>query len=204
MVNLIIDDFELSVPENTTILDAARSVGLEIPTLCCHKDINEVGGCRVCAVEVEGADHLVASCTTVVAEGMVVKTNSAKAREVRRTNVQLLLSQHDSECTSCVRSQNCLLQTLANDLGIYSKPYEKKLPNEEWNTAFPLIRDNNKCIKCLRCIQVCEKVQTLGVWDISNRTIHASINVRGKKSIQESGCVICGQCVVNCPTGALR
>ena len=204
MVNLIIDDFELSVPENTTILDAARSVGLEIPTLCFLKDINEVGGCRVCAVEVEGADHLVASCTTVVAEGMVVKTNSAKAREVRRTNVQLLLSQHDSECTSCVRSQNCSLQSLANDLGIYSKPYEKKLPNEEWNTAFPLIRDNNKCIKCLRCIQVCEKVQTLGVWDISNRTIHASINVRGKKTIQESGCVICGQCVVNCPTGALR
>lgn len=119
MVKLTIDNCEVVVPEHTTILDAAKSVGIQIPTLCYLRDLNEIGGCRVCVVEVEGCDQLVAACNNYVLDGMVVHTNSPKAREARRTNVQLLLSQHDSQCTSCVRSGNCNLQTIANDLGIF-------------------------------------------------------------------------------------
>ena len=113
MVKLTIDNYEVVVPECTTILDAAKSVGIQIPTLCYLRDLNEIGGCRVCVVEVEGCDQLVAACNNYVLDGMVVHTNSPKAREARRTNVQLLLSQHDSQCTSCVRSGNCNLQTIA-------------------------------------------------------------------------------------------
>ena len=117
MVKLIIDSREVVVPEHTTILDAAKSVSIQIPTLCYLRDLNEIGGCRVCVVEVEGCDQLVAACNNYVLDGMVVHTNSPKAREARRTNVQLLLSQHDAQCASCVRSGNCNLQTIANDLG---------------------------------------------------------------------------------------
>ncbi|MEI3352040.1 MAG: 2Fe-2S iron-sulfur cluster-binding protein [Collinsella sp.] len=124
MVKLTIDNCEVVVPEHTTILDAAKSVGIQIPTLCYLRDLNEIGGCRVCVVEVEGCDQLVAACNNYVLDGMVVHTNSPKAREARRTNVQLLLSQHDSRCTSCVRSGNCNLQTIANDLGIFYLPYQ--------------------------------------------------------------------------------
>ena len=125
MVKLTIDNCEVVVPEHTTILDAAKSVSIQIPTLCYLRDLNEIGGCRVCVVEVEGCDQLVAACNNYVLDGMVVHTNSPKAREARRTNVQLLLSQHDSQCTSCVRSGNCNLQTIANDLGIFYLPYQR-------------------------------------------------------------------------------
>ena len=156
MVKLTIDNCEVVVPEHTTILDAAKSVGIQIPTLCYLRDLNEIGGCRVCVVEVEGCDQLVAACNNYVLDGMVVHTNSPKAREARRTNVQLLLSQHDSQCTSCVRSGNCNLQTIANDLGIFYLPYQRHLAGEGWDFDFPIIRDNDKCIKCMRCIKVCE------------------------------------------------
>lgn len=156
MVKLTIDNCEVVVPEHTTILDAAKSVGIQIPTLCYLRDLNEIGGCRVCVVEVEGCDQLVAACNNYVLDGMVVRTNSPKAREARRTNVQLLLSQHDSQCTSCVRSGNCNLQTIANDLGIFYLPYQRHLAGEGWDFDFPIIRENDKCIKCMRCIKVCE------------------------------------------------
>ena len=155
MVKLTIDNCEVVVPEHTTILDAAKSVGIQIPTLCYLRDLNEIGGCRVCVVEVEGCDQLVAACNNYVLDGMVVHTNSPKAREARRTNVQLLLSQHDSQCTSCVRSGNCNLQTIANDLGIFYLPYQRHLTGEGWDFDFPSSAKNDKCIKCMRCIKVC-------------------------------------------------
>ena len=204
MVKITIDDKVLEVPADSTILEAAASAGINIPTLCYLKDLNEVGGCRVCVVEVEGAEHLVAACNNNVLDGMVVHTNSPKVRAARKTNVQLLLSQHDSSCTSCVRSGNCTLQTVANDLGIYRLPYKKHVEHNSWDRTFPLIRDNEKCIRCLRCIQVCEKVQGLGVWDLTNRASHASVDVRGRKPITEVDCAACGQCITHCPVGALR
>lgn len=204
MVHLVIDDREACVPAHTTILDAAKAVGIEIPTLCYLRDLNELGSCRVCVVEVEGCDQLVAACNNYVLDGMVVHTNSPKAREARRTNVQLLLSQHDSQCTSCVRSGNCSLQALSNDLGIYYLPYRKHLPHEGWDLEFPIIRDNDKCIKCMRCIEVCERVQGLGIWDLTNRATHTAVGTQGRKPIAKTDCVACGQCITHCPTGALR
>ena len=203
-VSLIIDDVEVTVPEHTTILDAAASAGIKIPTLCYLRELNEVGACRVCVVEVEGIDQLVASCNNYVLEGMVVHTNSPKVRAARRTNVEFLLSQHDSKCTSCVRSGNCSLQSLANDLNIYFLPYEQRLPHEQWDRNFPLIRDNDKCIKCLRCIQICDKVQASGVWDLTSRASHTAVNVAGGRPIIETDCTLCGQCITHCPVGALR
>ena len=204
MVNLTIDGRAVSVAEGTSILDAAATVGIKIPTLCYLKDLNEIGACRVCVVEIEGIDQLVAACNNTVLEGMVVRTNSPKVRVARRMNMELLLATHDSECTSCVRSGNCTLQSLAADLGITELPYEKRLMHDPWDKSFPLIRNNDKCINCLRCIQVCEKIQGLGVWDLANRATHTSVNVRGGMTIQESDCTLCGQCITHCPTGALR
>ena len=204
MVNLTIDGRAVSVAEGTSILDAAATVGIKIPTLCYLKDLNEIGACRVCVVEIEGIDQLVAACNNTVLEGMVVRTNSPKVRAARRMNMELLLATHDSECTSCVRSGNCTLQSLAADLGITDLPYEKRLMHDPWDKSFPLIRNNDKCINCLRCIQVCEKIQGLGVWDLANRATHTSVNVRGGMTIQESDCTLCGQCITHCPTGALR
>ena len=204
MVKLIIDDRVAEVPEHTTILDAAKSVGIEIPTLCYLRDLNELGSCRVCVVEVEGCDQLVAACNNCVLDGMVVHTNSPRAREARRTNVQLLLSQHDSQCTSCVRSGNCSLQSLSQDLGIYYLPYEKHLSHEGWDLEFPIIRDNDKCIKCMRCIEVCEQVQGMGIWGLTNRATHTAVGTTNRKPIGKTDCVACGQCITHCPTGALR
>ncbi|MFR3878362.1 MAG: 2Fe-2S iron-sulfur cluster-binding protein [Collinsella sp.] len=204
MVKLTIDNCEVVVPEHTTILDAAKSVGIQIPTLCYLRDLNEIGGCRVCVVEVESCDQLVAACNNYVLDGMVVHTNSPKAREARRTNVQLLLSQHDSQCTSCVRSGNCNLQTIANDLGIFYLPYQRHLAGEGWDFDFPIIRENDKCIKCMRCIKVCESVQGLGIWDLTNRATHTAVGTRGRAPLGKTDCVACGQCITHCPTGALR
>ena len=185
-------------------MDAAKSVGIQIPTLCYLRDLNEIGGCRVCVVEVEGCDQLVAACNNYVLDGMVVHTNSPKAREARRTNVQLLLSQHDSRCTSCVRSGNCNLQTIANDLGIFYLPYEQHLAREGWDFDFPIIRDNDKCIKCMRCVQICDKVQKLHIWDVQNTGARTTVDVAGNVSIEDSDCSLCGQCITHCPVGALK
>ena len=153
MVNLTIDKIAVSVPEGTTILEAAASVGIEIPSLCYLKDINEISACRVCCVEVEGEGKLVPSCNNVVQEGMVIHTNTPRVREARRTNVELILSQHDNKCATCVRSGSCQLQKISNDLGVLSVPYKSDLAvgkKSFWTTTFPLYRDINKCIKCMR------------------------------------------------------
>lgn len=204
MVNLKINGIDITVEDGTTILSAARQAGIEIPTLCFMKEINEISACRVCVVEVKGIDRLVAACTSSVFEGMEVLTNSPKARAARRTNVELILSQHDSHCTTCVRSGNCALQKISNDLGLIAMPYKADVKPTKWDKSFPLIRNNAKCIKCMRCINVCDKVQTLGVWDIIGTGSRTSVNVAGGKSIRESDCSLCGQCITHCPVGALR
>ena len=204
MVNLIIDNINVSVPENTTIMEAAASVGIPIPKLCYLKGINEIAACRVCVVELEGMDKLITSCNNVVKEGMVVYTNSPKVRRNRRMNVEMILSQHDCECAVCPRSGNCSLQTIANDLNIIDAPYKKEIEYQSWDKSFPLIRDSSKCIKCMRCIQICEKVQGLGVWDVEGTGSRTTVNVSGHRKIQEAPCSLCGQCITHCPVGALK
>ncbi|MDD2978654.1 MAG: [FeFe] hydrogenase, group A [Hespellia sp.] len=204
MVNLTIDNKALSVPEGTTIMEAARQAGIPIPKLCYLKGINEIGACRVCVVEIEGKERLVTSCNNCAEEGMVIKTNSPKVRMSRKRTVQLLLSQHNCECAVCARSRNCTLQTVANDLNMIDLPYEKKIEKIPWNKKFPLIRDSAKCIKCMRCIQICDKVQGLHIWDVESTGSRTTVHVSKQRTIEESDCALCGQCITHCPVGALR
>ena len=207
MVTVFIDGKSIEVQEGTTILEAARQLNIHIPHLCYLKDINEIAACRVCCVEVEGERAMVSSCNTPVKEGMKVHTNSPRARATRRVNVELILSQHDCKCATCVRSGNCQLQTLANDLGIIHVPYESQLPKglrSAWTTTFPLFHDYSKCIKCMRCIQICNKVQSLGIWDIAGTGSRTTVDVSGNRVIKDSDCALCGQCITHCPVGGLR
>ena len=203
MVKLTIDGKEARVPENTTILEAAASVGIKIPTLCFLKHLNEIGACRVCMVEIEGYEKLFTACNNPVKEGMVVRTNTRKVWNVRRNNVQLLLSQHDVNCALCVRNGNCSLQKVASDLNIHVVPFEKQIPFRKGSRNFPLIRDNTKCIKCMRCIQVCDKVQTCSIWDVVNTGSRATVDVKDVLRLEDSDCTLCGQCLTHCPVGAL-
>lgn len=205
MVTLNINGQQVSVPEKTTIMEAAEKIGIHIPHLCFLKDINEIGACRVCLVEVEGMDKLVPACDTECREGMEVVTNSPRLRKIRRINVELILSDHKSECTSCVKSGNCSLQALANDLGIIRSPFvENTAEKSRWDTKLPLIRDASKCIKCMRCIQICEKVQSLSVWDLRGTGHRTTVGTRDNLDFQEADCALCGQCITHCPVGALR
>ena len=207
MVTLTINGQTVQVSEETTILEAASQAAIHIPHLCYLKDINEIAACRVCCVEVEGEQAMVTACNTPVREGMVVHTNSPRARATRRTNVELIPSQHDCKCATCVRSGNCHLQAVANDLGILTVPYETQLPQglrKAWTTTFPLFHDYNKCIKCMRCVQVCDKVQSLGIWELTGTGGRATIDVSGNRVIKDSDCALCGQCITHCPVGGLR
>ncbi|MDO4552168.1 MAG: [FeFe] hydrogenase, group A, partial [Bacillota bacterium] len=204
MVTLRIDGQSVSVPEGTTIMDAAAKCGIEIPHLCYLPGINEIGACRVCVVECEGTDKLLASCNTRAEEGMVIYTNSPKVKKARETNVKLILSEHDCLCATCVRSGNCVLQTLANDLGILEVPYNNQAADNRWDPNFPLIRDASKCIKCMRCVQVCDNIQGLHVWDMVGSGSRTTVGVRDGLDIQKADCALCGQCITHCPVGALR
>ena len=204
MVKLIIDGKDIEVKEGTSILEAARLNGINIPTLCYLKEINEIGACRVCVVEVEGIEKCVTACNNVVKEGMIIHTNSKKARETRKLNLKLILSQHNFSCATCIRNENCKLQKLAKDFGITDTPYKVKYEKSNWDKNLPLIRDASKCIKCMRCVQVCEKVQSLGVWDIVNTGGKTTVNVRQNKKLPDVNCSYCGQCIVNCPVSALH
>ncbi len=204
MVNLTINGIPLQAEEHMTILTAAASAGITIPTLCYLKDINEIGACRVCVVEIEGVERLQAACNATVSEGMAVYTNSPKVREARRINVELILSQHNDHCASCARSGNCTLQTLCNDLGITEEHFEKQVPKNRWSRRSPLVRDAAKCVKCMRCVQICDHVQDLHIWDVANTGSHTTIDVSRNRFISESDCALCGQCITHCPVGALR
>ncbi|MCL2151011.1 MAG: [FeFe] hydrogenase, group A, partial [Coriobacteriia bacterium] len=203
-VDVTINGLSGQVPESMTILAAAQMLGIKIPTLCFHWGLNDVAACRVCVVEVEGSDKLVAACNNKVFDGMVVQTNSAKARQARKMNVELILSQHDVQCASCVRGDNCELRALANDLNIIDQRFEAQFEEFDWDLDVPLIRDASKCIKCMRCINVCKNVQATNIWDLKNRASRTTIGVTGNVEFDESLCALCGQCIVRCPVGALR
>lgn len=204
MVKAIINNTPVEVKDGSTILEAAASIGVHIPTLCYLKGINEIGACRVCVVEIKDKDKLVAACNNKIEDGMVIYTNSPRVREARRVNVELILSQHDCYCSTCVRSGNCSLQKMANDLGILDLPYERELPYSPWNKKFPLIRDFSKCIKCMRCVQVCDKIQGMHIWDVANTGSRTTVDVTWNRKIEDSDCALCGQCITHCPVGALR
>ncbi|RRJ24331.1 [FeFe] hydrogenase, group A [Lachnoanaerobaculum gingivalis] len=203
MVNLTIDNVPVSVKENTTIMEAAASIDINIPKLCFLKNLNEIAACRVCVVELKGKEKLITSCNNVCEEGMEIFTNSKKVIRDRRKTVELILSQHDNRCVICAKSGNCSLQKVANDLNILEIPFAVELEKQPWNKNFPLIRDSSKCIKCMRCIQVCDKMQTLSVWDLHGTGARTTVNVTGYKKIEEADCSLCGQCITHCPVGAL-
>ena len=204
MVNLTIDGKQISTAEGTTLMEAAAAHGINIPHLCYWKGLNEIAACRVCVVEIEGKDRLVTACNNEAEEGMVVWTNSPKVRLDRRRTVQMILSQHDCRCATCVRSGNCALQRISNDLNIQENCYEEHLELQPWNRNFPLIRDSKKCIKCMRCIQVCDKIQSLNIWDLEGTGSRSTVNVSLGRTIEEADCSLCGQCITHCPVGALK
>lgn len=204
-VNLKINGLDVTAPAGSTILEAARGAGIKIPTLCFLKDINEIGACRMCVVEVKGARNLVAACVHPVNEGMEVQTNTPLLRESRKRTLELLLSNHDKKCLSCVRSGQCELQELCQELGVTDEEhFAGEMTHYELDdSAVHMIRDNNKCILCRRCSAVCEKVQTVGVIGPNNRGFATFIGSPFDMGLGETSCVSCGQCIAACPTGAL-
>ena len=204
MVKLMINGQEVAVKEGTSIMDAAEKVGIHIPHLCYLRGLNEIGACRVCVVEIKGMKKLVTACNTACEEGMEIFTNSPRVRSLRRINVELILSDHNANCASCIKSGNCTLQSIANDMGIITNDYNNIAEKARWDLNIPLIRDASKCVKCMRCVQICEKVQDLGVWNLIGSGYRTTIGVRENNNINEIDCALCGQCITHCPVGALR
>lgn len=204
MVNLKINGMPVSVPKGYTILEAAKEIGIKIPTLCFLKEINEIGSCRICVVEVKGARSLVASCVYPVNEGMEVFTNTNKVRESRKTTIELILSNHNRNCLSCVRSGSCELQTLSYEYGVedagrfdgFNPTFKKDVSSEH------LVRDPEKCVLCRRCVAACEN-QKVAVIGANDRGFDTNIGCAFNKDLGDVACISCGQCIVNCPTGAL-
>ncbi|MDO4585474.1 MAG: NADH-dependent [FeFe] hydrogenase, group A6 [Planctomycetia bacterium] len=204
-ITIKINGVEVSAPAGSTILEAARLAHIEIPTLCFLKEINEIGACRICVVEVKGARSLVAACVYPINPGMEVWTNTPKVLDSRKKTLQLLLSNHDRKCLSCVRSGHCELQTLAVELGVDDEGYYdgSRTPSEIDESAVHMIRDNSKCILCRRCTAVCEHTQNVGVIGANERGFNTQIGSAFNMGLGETSCVSCGQCIAVCPTGAL-
>lgn len=205
MVNITIDNRKIQVPKNYTILEAARFANIEIPTLCFLKDINEIGACRMCVVEIKGARSLQAACVYPVSEGLEIYTQSPTVREARKVTLELILSNHDKKCLTCVRSKNCELQTLAEELNIKDIRFEgetSKLPLDDFSPS--VVRDPNKCVLCRRCVSMCKNVQQVSVIDTNERGFKSIVSSAFNKSLNEVPCTMCGQCINVCPVGALR
>ena len=204
-VNLKINGLDVSAPAGSTILEAAHIAGIKIPTLCFLKEINEIGACRMCIVEVKGARNLVAACVHPINEGMEVRTNTPELIAARKRTLELILSDHDKKCLSCVRSGNCELQALCQELGVADEQYFAGEANhyELDTSAAHMVRDNNKCILCRRCSAVCEKSQAVGVIGPNQRGFATFIGSPFDMGLGETSCVSCGQCIAACPTGAL-
>jgi len=205
MVNLKINGQAVSVPEGYTVLQAAREAGIDIPTLCYLKDISETGSCRMCVVEIVGARALQAACVYPVAEGIEVLTHSPKVKKARKSTLELILSNHDRKCLTCTRNQKCELQALCDELGITDIPFDGVRNEYDVDALSPsIVRDNNKCILCRRCVSVCKDVQTVGAIDASERGFNTKIGCAFEQPLGETACVNCGQCIAVCPVGALR
>ena len=204
MVTLKINDIPVTVPEGTSVLEAARSAGIKVPSLCYLKGVNEIGACRICVVEVKGAKSLVASCVYPVSEGMEVQTNTEKVRHSRQLTLELILSNHRMDCLTCARNAHCELRELAAELGIDAVRYanDELLPRIE-DSAPHLVRDNSKCVLCRRCTAVCRTTQEVGVIGPNDRGFATHIGCAFDRDLAEVDCVSCGQCIVACPTGAL-
>jgi len=204
MVNVKVNGIAVSVPKGSTILEAARVAGVDIPTLCYLKDINEIGACRICVVEATGARGLVTACVYPVAEGMEISTNTEKVRKARKTTLELILSTHEKKCLSCVRSTNCELQKMCLDYGVEDNgSFDGFCPTYKVDDSAPhMIRDNNKCILCRRCIAACQQ-QFVSVIGANDRGIDTHVACAFEKPLSDVPCVSCGQCINVCPTGAL-
>lgn len=203
-INVNINGIDLSVDKNSTILEAARKLNIDIPTLCYHPDQKLKGNCRVCVVEVEGYSKLQASCCTPVSEGMKIKTNSKRSREARKAVLELILANHNGDCLTCVRNGNCELQTLSRELNIDDIRFDNVVDNLPIDNDNPsIVRDNSKCIKCGRCIVACNEVQGVGAIYNINRSSDMKISTAFNSGLHDSPCVYCGQCINVCPVGAL-
>ena len=205
MINLTIDDQKVTVPEGTTILDAAKQAGIDIPTLCFLKEINEVGDCRMCIVEVEGRKGFATSCIQTVEEGMVVHTHTQNVLEARHVILDLIISNHAKDCLTCTRSGNCELQTLATKFNVLNVEFPGEMTEHKVDDLSPsIVRDFNKCILCRRCVAACKNVQHIGAIDVINRGFESCISTVGDHSLNNVNCTFCGQCIEACPTGALH
>ncbi|MCB6994142.1 [FeFe] hydrogenase, group A [bacterium 210820-DFI.6.37] len=204
-VNITIDGIKLYVPENYTILEAAKEVNITIPTLCFLKDVNEVGCCRMCIVEVKGAKALQAACVHPVREGMEVFTHTPRVMEARKVNLELILSNHNSMCQTCTRSwMDCELQSLANKLSVETVRFDGEQKKQPLDIGVSIVRDPNKCILCRRCVSACKNIQTVGVIDAVNRGFDTKIAAPFDLALADTPCVNCGQCINYCPVGALH
>ena len=205
LVTLTIDGESIKVKEGTTILQAAKKVGIDIPTLCFLKDINEVGDCRMCIVEVEGRRGFATSCIEKVKEGMVVHTHTPNVLEARRVILDLIISNHHKDCLTCTRSGNCELQVLATKFNVLNVEYPGEMSKHRIDDKSPaIVRDFNKCILCRRCVATCKNVQGIGAIDCINRGFESCISTVGDHSLNDVNCTFCGQCIQSCPTGALH
>lgn len=204
-VNITIDGQKLEVPSDYTVLRAAREANINIPTLCFLEGINEIGACRMCLVEIKGARALQASCVYPVSEGLEVYTNTPNIRKSRKETLELILSNHDRSCLTCSRNQKCELQALAEEVGITDIPFVGENTKYEIDDLSPsIVRDNNKCILCRRCVSVCQKIQTTAVIQAQERGFKTHIGVPFEQSLNDVACIMCGQCITACPTGALK
>ena len=210
MINVTINGVAYSVPAGSTVLEAAKVANIDIPTLCYLKDINEIGACRLCLVEVSekrgdamGPFRMVTACVFPCTEGMAIKTNTPKIAASRKMNLELLLSNHDKKCLSCVRSTNCELQTLCREYGVDQSTFNGLMNKYEIDDKTPIIRDNNKCVLCRRCVATCAKIQEIGVIGANNRGFDTYIGSAFEQALAETSCINCGQCIVACPVGAL-
>ena len=203
-IKLTVDGKIVEVPSGSTVLEAARMAGSDVPTLCYLKEVNKIGACRMCIVEVEGARGFVTSCTTPVTEGMVVRTNTPALRDARKVTLELLLSNHRKECLTCVRGGNCELQTLSRKLNVDNIEFEGEMSERLVDDVCPsIVRDTSKCILCKRCVATCKKIQNVGAIDTVNRGFKSHIGAAMDKSLVDVPCSLCGQCINACPTGAL-
>lgn len=205
MVNITIDGVKIQAEEGMTILEAAQKAGIDIPTLCFLKDINEVGDCRMCIVEVEGRRGFATSCIQTIEEGMVIHTHTPNVLEARHVILDLIISNHSKDCLTCTRSGNCELQNLAVKFNVQNIEFEGERTNHKIDDLSPsIVRDFNKCILCRRCIAACKNVQKIGAIDCINRGFESCISTVGDHSLNDVNCTFCGQCIQSCPTGALH